>query len=736
MALNLGQTKFLQPLRSNAVYTSMTEAINSITALTTELSTLKRSDGTSVVARYEGNGGQIKTIVGVFANIDGKPKGFTFYTFDKEQSDALVAKVESLEGAVGENGSVSTQITNAIADLDSVVSGGTKVKVQVDQVDGKITAVTVDETALESKFTEVDGKIASAETAAKAAATKIVEKADGHVTITSASDETTGALTYTIAENDIASDAELKALSGQVKTIGDDYLKAADKAELEKKLTESVESYSIKQVTDGLAANVKEQYVLVKTTKTVTETGTTETTTDLTDTPIKIYKDSSLKDVQLVPTVNDNGVSGHALEFTYILADGTESKVPVDVSQFLAESEFADGLEVVNGIVKVKIDAADEGFLKTASGRGVYTEGIKTAIENAQSSAITHANDLNIAMEGRVKALEGAVGEGGSVSVQITEAINKLDKSDSAETGSYVTHVTQEDGIITTHKAAMPSVSFSVSADTASEHKPKIVYNIVQTNGALTAVSIEGQDLASASEVAELTEKVNGINDVLSATTGDTSYVKAVTVNGVDATVADNKATVTIDGSDIALSSDYTAVTYSAEAVDGESAPLFTAVTASTTVDSAINQVEKNVSKLVDEVLKNEKTTAAALTQFKESAGFNENGEYVKATASTYVSGASSLSSADALLDAAIKVNADSITAINKAITTIQENITNVESAAISVNAGNGIAVVEGGENNTEKTISVVIPEGNTLLAVNKTGIVLQEQGYIDCGTF
>ena len=61
---------------------------------------------------------------------------------------------------------------------------------------------------------------------------------------------------------------------------------------------------------------------------------------------IKLYKDSALKEVAL---------EGQELKFTYILADGSESTVGVDVSQFLAESEFGDGLEVVDHVVKVNL---------------------------------------------------------------------------------------------------------------------------------------------------------------------------------------------------------------------------------------------------------------------------------------------------------------------------------------------------------------------------------------------
>ena len=95
-------------------------------------------------------------------------------------------------------------------------------------------------------------------------------------------------------------------------------------------------SYKIEAITEGLATNVKEAFKLVD------EDGVQAGAT------INIYKDSSLEKVEL---------DGQVLKFTYILNDGTISEVPVDVSNFLAENEFADGLIVTDHIVSV--DVAD-----------------------------------------------------------------------------------------------------------------------------------------------------------------------------------------------------------------------------------------------------------------------------------------------------------------------------------------------------------------------------------------
>lgn len=128
------------------------------------------------------------------------------------------------------------------------------------------------------------------------------------------------------------------------------------------KLQSDAQTYSITKVTDGISdTNVKEQYKLVD--KDGVAVGD----------PINIYKDSSLKGVALV---------NQELQFTYILADGSEHTVGVDVSKFLAESEFSDGLQVIDHIVSVKKDSTSEEFL-TVSGEGIKVSGVTTAITNA-----------------------------------------------------------------------------------------------------------------------------------------------------------------------------------------------------------------------------------------------------------------------------------------------------------------------------------------------------------------
>ena len=87
---------------------------------------------------------------------------------------------------------------------------------------------------------------------------------------------------------------------------------------------------------------------------------------------IKIYKDSSLKEVYLgassdtvnatTGVVTKNTVADpQSMNFVHQLADGTYSMTKIDVSKFLTQSEFGDGLQVSNaGVVSVKPDSTSE----------------------------------------------------------------------------------------------------------------------------------------------------------------------------------------------------------------------------------------------------------------------------------------------------------------------------------------------------------------------------------------
>lgn len=107
---------------------------------------------------------------------------------------------------------------------------------------------------------------------------------------------------------------------------------------------------------------------------------------------IDIAKDQSIKDIEVLDmnaTLNDDGtiqagspVGSTALCISYILSDGTYKLAKLDYSKFLEETEFANGLEVNEHKVYVKVDPLSENFLSVSS-TGVKITGVQNAINAA-----------------------------------------------------------------------------------------------------------------------------------------------------------------------------------------------------------------------------------------------------------------------------------------------------------------------------------------------------------------
>lgn len=117
---------------------------------------------------------------------------------------------------------------------------------------------------------------------------------------------------------------------------------------------------NVVKVDTGLSANMKERYDITGINGTVIGS-------------IPVYKDSSLQSAEK---------EGQGIKFTYLLADGTTSEVTVDLSEFVIEEEFKDGLEVKSNNVYVKIDSSSEKYL-TVSANGIALNGIDSAIATA-----------------------------------------------------------------------------------------------------------------------------------------------------------------------------------------------------------------------------------------------------------------------------------------------------------------------------------------------------------------
>lgn len=231
-------------------------------------------------------------------------------------------------------------------------------------------------------------------------------------------------------------DAEAAEPDGKI-FVGDDVEDVL--TELNTKISQTVgaaKSYKIIEAASPASTSLKEYKVQVA-------IGDGAFADDTNSATIVVPKDQHLKSVVLVnqrpAEEGESGpVSGNFLKFTYVLNDGTESDVYVDVSAFLTESEFGDGLEVSNaGVVSAKLGNGIE-FGNEATGNKSLNVKIDSTSET--DGQATPAAFLTVGGDG-VK-VQG-------IKAEITRQIQALDNtSDTAVAGQYITYITEADGIV------------------------------------------------------------------------------------------------------------------------------------------------------------------------------------------------------------------------------------------------------------------------------------------------
>ena len=224
-------------------------------------------------------------------------------------------------------------------------------------------------------------------------------------------------ITFEISEEDIASAYELeretiarKAVDGQsgqtyVSNTNTFYIQSATSLNsADVLLDKAISDLTIAKVEgaelNSLGTNVREAYKLIDSNQ--TQHGNY----------IKIYKDSSLKSVSLVE---------QELVFTYILSDGSENVVNVDVSKFITENEYGNGLQEINHIISAKLGedtATNKNFLELEG----EEEGKKSLVVRSVDTDRTYTTDEITVMGGPLAKLLTDVG------------INKIDAGTDIQT--------------------------------------------------------------------------------------------------------------------------------------------------------------------------------------------------------------------------------------------------------------------------------------------------------------
>ena len=206
------------------------------------------------------------------------------------------------------------------------------------------------------------------------------------------------------------------------------------------------------------------------------------------------------------------------LVFTYILEDGTEKNITLDVEQLLIESEFQDGLSGVSedGVirVKVKIDDSSEEYL-TVSKNGVKLSGINAKFNKTNK----RIGELNTKIETETTNREQG----------ITDVNNRIsDTNANVELKADKTYVDEElakkatNDALNTLKEVVDTKAASEYVDTELEKKADKTYvddelSKKATNDALNELSAKVDTKASTEHVdTELSKKatIDALNEL------------------------------------------------------------------------------------------------------------------------------------------------------------------------------------------------------------------------------
>lgn len=482
----MAQTKTIQLLRSSQLYTPTGEGANAKTALENAKAALTaltgRKDGEIVLARYQETEGSIKSVLGIYhtspdlgngQGTDGADATYTSgWTFIQDVTEsegsaaALQQEIDTIESNVG-LGTDGTYTSGYSS--DEIVGTPTTLKATVDAI---VTFIK----GLDKAADAQNGQVVTTVTQTNGAVTETKANVKdlqlgGYSKDTSA----TGAIGSTDTVNTALSKLE-NAIEANDVHSDDQSITVTDDVDGGTNIEVNVDSTTI--VKDGTSHAIKGNYTLHALNSTelaalndnnVKEAYQLQTiggSTAIGDV-VKIYKDSALQEVYLgasTDTINaSTGVitkntvdDPQSMNFAYQLADGTYSLTKIDVSKFLTQSEFGDGLSVSNAgvvsvnvgngleidstskAVNVKIDSTSETFL-TVGADGVKLDGVQDAIDAVKvTTDNTGATYVNLAVDnatGRVLTLTNtiqAVSTADSSNQGLAEASDVKDYVDSA----------------------------------------------------------------------------------------------------------------------------------------------------------------------------------------------------------------------------------------------------------------------------------------------------------------
>ena len=609
----MANIKNFKLLRNQTALTSRAAAVSALEGLT-----LANEEGTLVLARYTENStpGSVLGIV----NLDGS---VTVLDLSGEIQDAI----QSLDSTLTLSGTAAqdahfTQVAIVDGMLNPTTSSGSNIDIAhlVDLVpsnDANAILATTD--TIHGALTKIEAAILAMDKAANAETGKVVttvSEADGVVSETKANVidlALTGYSKEAASTGAISGSDDIQtALSKLENAIADTTVSSADQTVViddsgaTTDLSVNIDGTTIVKSNGGVLStdlelvqltsaevtalsdvNVKDAYKLIY---------STDSNRTAIGGVVKIYKDSSLQEVYLgasTDTINaQTGVitkntvtDPQSLNFAYQLADGTYSLVKIDVSKFLTESEFGDGLTVSGaGVVSVnagdglEFDSSDPKKVQVKVGDGLEIDSTSKAVElkiDSSSEAVKtgastttpvlSASSSGIKVDGIQDAIDYAVGE------LDAEAVKSGTVNGVAGTGT----VTNNNLDLTVAGNNVPLTGYQA---------------LTPTGNAQETVTIAATDTTNQA-IAKLEKAVNVNEAVVAAALNDldSTKVDVISVNGVQSktpATGDVVASVTIDGGDVDLT--------------GYTKPASTsAIAATDSVNDAIGKLEKAIENAV-----------------------------------------------------------------------------------------------------------------------------------------
>lgn len=382
---------------------------------------------------------------------------------------------------------------------------------------------------------------------------------------------------------------------------------------------------------------------------------------------IDIPKDSSLKEVYLgASTDTINATTGvitkntvtdpQSMNFAYQLANGTYSLTKIDVSKFLTESEFGDGLSV-----------SGAGVVSANVGDGLEIDSTSKAIEvkidssSEEDSQTTPAAFLTVGANGiKIQGIKDEIGR----------KIDALNFIDFAVAGQYVSEVDETDGVISVSRADVSAAKLNNYAKGETKPQSTDIAATDTINQAFAKIEfkIDDNEKTTAASLTDLDNRIKAMDKTASAVDGQV----VTTVAEADGVVSETKANVkdlqlggyakdasatgAIGGTDTIN----TALSKLENQIDAAKAAATTKVAKDTnashlTVTQSAPAADGSVTYTIGESDIASKTDLDAEIAARKAVDGQDGQTYAANTTANYINNATSLNDADVKLDTAIK---------------------------------------------------------------------------------